>query len=223
MIAGQKSYGSNGLQNMLFPLEYMYLTQGEYSHTATHNGTYAMDFQGWGKNGRVYNCPYYAPFDCECVAKWGSKSPMVVWQSLNEVNFVDGTSGYACIGVVHDDNTPSIRVGITKRMGDELGRTGTYGNAYGDHVHIEVKKGKYSGYYQNNSGVWQLKNENHLYDLMGINDTVIVKDYYVNYNDQRVNYPWRSFSGVVPPTPSSEKKKHKFPWYMYNSKKLHRM
>lgn len=227
MIAGQKSYGSNGKQNMLFPLEYMWLTQGEYSHTATHNGTYAMDFQGEGKNGRVYRCPYYAPFDCTVVAKWGKNSPMIVWQSDNEVNFVDGTSGYACIGFVHDDHTASIRVGDKRKQGQVIGHTGTYGKAYGDHVHIEVKKGKYSGYYQNSYGEFQLRNPNHLYDLIGVNNTVLVHDYYINHAGNRVNYPWREFSGVTPPTPqptpTGEKTKKGYPWYVITSKKLHRM
>ena len=229
MKAGQRSYGSNGLQNMLFPLEYMYMTQGEYQYTYSHNGTYAMDFQGWGANGRVYHCPYYAPFDCTCVAKWGSNSPMAVWQSNNEVNFVDGTHGYACIGFVHDNNINSIHVGDTKRMGDVIGHTGTYGNVTGDHVHIEVKKGKYTGYYKNSHGVYQLKNENHLYDLMGVNNTVLTKDYYVNHQGTTVHYNWRSFSGVVPPhpptphPPTTWEKKEGYPWYTLTSKKLHRM
>ena len=222
MKAGQKSYGSNGLQNFLFPLEYMYITQGEYQYTYSHDGTYAMDFQGWGANGRVYNCPYYAPFDCTCVAKWGSSSPMLVWQSDKEVNFVDGTSGYACIGFVHDDHTARIRVGDKCKQGQVIGHTGTYGNASGDHVHIEVKRGKYAGYYKNNYGVYQLQAEAHLYTLIGVNNTVLTKDYYVNHQGTRIDYDWRLFSGGITP-PQPVHRKHKFPWYIYTSKKLHRM
>lgn len=222
MKAGQKSYGSNGLQNFLFPLEYMYITQGEYQYTYSHDGTYAMDFQGWGANGRVYNCPYYAPFDCTCVAKWGSNSPMLVWQSDKEVNFADGTSGYACIGFVHDDNTPHIRVNDKRTQGQVIGHTGTYGNVTGDHVHIEVKRGKYNGYYKNSYGIYQLKEEAHLYTLIGVNDTVLTKDYYVNHQGVRIDYDWRLFSGGITP-PQPVHRKHKFPWYIYTSKKLHRM
>ena len=223
MISGQKSYGSNGKQNFLFPLEYMYLSQGEYQYTYSHNGTYAMDFIGWGANGRINHCPYYAPFDCKCVAKWGSKSPMAVWQSIDEVNFVDGTTGYATIGFCHDNNLPSIVVGATRRQGDVIGHTGTYG-ASADHVHMEVKKGKYTGYYKNSYGVYQLKNENHIYDCVGVNNTVLYKDYYVNHQGTTITYNWRTFSGVVPPIPPiPHKKEHKYPWYTLTSKKLHRM
>ena len=44
MLAGQTGYGSNGKQNFLFPLDDMYLTQGSYTATYSHDGCYAMDF-----------------------------------------------------------------------------------------------------------------------------------------------------------------------------------
>ena len=47
MLAGQKGYGLNGLQNFLFPMENMYITQGSYTATYSHNGCYAMDFDGY--------------------------------------------------------------------------------------------------------------------------------------------------------------------------------
>lgn len=210
MIANQKSVGSNGYQNMLFPLEYMYITQGE-NGSYSHKGTYAIDFQGYGANGRIYNCPYYAPFDCTCVAIWGSTSPMIVWQSDNPVNLVNDISGlpkYMCIGFVHDDNTLSFHVGDTRKQGDIIGHTGTYGNVTGDHVHIEVCEGKYNGYHQNSDGVWMLNNEYHIYNACGINDTVLVVD---------GGYNWKQFTHTpIPPAPSIKKKK--FPWVLYSRK-----
>ena len=64
MQAGQKGVGLNGKQNFLFPLEVMWLTQGYYQYTYSHDHLYAMDFQGAGFNSqgnvvRVYNCPCY--------------------------------------------------------------------------------------------------------------------------------------------------------------------
>jgi len=224
MLAGEKSYGTNGKQNFLFPLEIMWLTQGSYSHTYSHNGAYAMDFQGAKKNSsgnvvREYNCPVYAPFDCHCVAKWGSHI-MVVWQSDNEVNFVDGTTGYACIGLVHDDNAPNIQIGATRNQGDIIAHTGTQG-ASSDHIHIEAKKGIYNGYYENSQGVYMMRDSTWLYNLMGVNDTILYKDYYVNQQGTKVDYDWKEFSevGPTPPTPVEvEKFKSDFPWVIYSRK-----
>ena len=214
MVANQTSYGSNGLQNFLFPLDEMYITQGSYTATYSHNGCYAMDFVGWNGTSQVTHYPYYAPFDCYLRVKWGSTSPMLVWESLAPVNFVDGTSDYACIGFVHDDNTPSFNIGETRRQGEIIGHTGTYGNASGDHVHIEAKKGTYDGYHQNSDGVWMLTNSTWLYDLMGVNDTTLYKTYYVNHNNVRVDYPWKEFT----PSPSYTHGKDKFPWVLYARK-----
>lgn len=212
MRAGQKSRGGNGYQNALFPLSFMYMTQGEGNNSYSHNGTYAMDFAGYGVNGVMTNCPYYAPFDCTCVAIWGSTSPMIVWESNDKVNYVDGTLDYMTIGFVHDDNTPSFHVGDTRSQGDVIGHTGTYGTAVGDHVHIEVAKGQYAGYRQNSYGIYMLRNPYHIYNALGINDTIIIKDYYVDQQGNTITYPW-SYFGLYSPYPKS-----KFPWVIYARK-----
>ena len=213
MLAGQTGYGLNGKQNFLFPLDDMYLSQGSYVATYSHNGCYAMDFIGWN-GSRVYQAPYYAPFDCHLVARWGSSSPMVVWQSDNEVNFVDGTVGYACIGFCHDDQVNTYPIGATRHQGDLIGHTGTYG-ASADHVHIEAKKGTYDGYHQNSYGVWMLTNSTWLYDLMGVNDTVLTKTYYIDGNGTRHDYPWNTFQWNIPvPTPPTPTERKKFPWFL---------
>ncbi len=212
MLAGQKSKGSNGYDNALFPLSFMYITQGEGNDSYSHNGTYAMDFSGWGINGYMPNSPYYAPFDCHCVAIWGSTSPMIVWESDNPVNYVDGTVDYMCIGFIHDDNTPSFHVGDTRSQGDLIGHTGTYGIATGDHVHIEIAKGQYAGYRQNSYGIYMLRNPYHIYNALGVNDTILVKDYYINNQSIRIDYPWDTFGLIIP------KGKSTFPWVLYSRK-----
>lgn len=228
MLAGERSFGTNGKENFLFPLEIMWLTQGSYTATYSHNGCYAMDFQGaqYNSNNQVvrrYHCPYYAPFSCRLVARWGSSSPMVMWQSIDEVNFIDGTTGYATIGFCHDDNVMNFTIGETRTQGQVIGHTGTYGAAAGaDHVHIEAKKGIYNGYYKNSNDVYMVRGSTWLYNLMGVNDTNLYKDYYVNHNNVRVNYNWREFEGSgptppIPPTPTY-KRDSKFPWVLYAKK-----
>lgn len=205
MLALHQYVGSNGKQNVVFPLEFMYMTQpegGSYSHA----GTYAMDFQGMSSpSTRQYRCPYYAPCDLQMVAISDSSSHGYVYTSINEVNFIDGTTGYFTILVAHDNT--SYSVGRRVAQGYELGKTGTYGNVTGDHVHIEVKKGQYEGLTQNSQGVWMLKNSTHLYDLIGVNDTVLLVDY---------GYNWREFSDTpIPPIPTTTPKA-KFPWVLYS-------
>ena len=206
MRAGERLVAPDGYEVMLFPLEYMNASQeegGGYSHA----GTLQMDFLGWGANGRVYNCPYYAPCSCSCVATTDSSTHNRVWQSDNMVHLADGTLGYVTFEVAHDDYPP-YNVGISVQQGTLIGRTGTAGFVTGDHVHFQCARGTYAGWEQvppNNN--WQLVNEMHIYDACYVNDTVIINGY---------NYNWREYQGGV--TPGEDTKKEKFPWVLYARK-----
>lgn len=204
MLANHTYVGQNNKQNTVFPLEYMYITQGE-NGGYSHQGSYAMDFQGYGASGRILHCPYYAPVDLRLVAIADSNAHSYVYTSLNQVNFIDGTSDYFTILVAHDNDV--YNVGRQVNQGQMLGKTGTYGIGTGDHVHMEVKKGTYEGCHTNSDGVYMLTNSTHLYDLFGVNDTVLVEDY---------NYNWREFGSS--PTPSGDNTYKKFPWVLYANK-----
>ena len=206
MRANQRLVAPDGYEVMLFPLEYMNASQeegGGYSHA----GTLQMDFLGWGASGRIYNCPYYAPCSCSCVATTDSSTHNRVWQSDNMVHLADGTLGYVTFEVAHDDNPP-YNVGISVTQGTLIGRTGTAGYVTGDHVHFQCARGTYAGWEQvppNNN--WQLRNEMHIYDACYVNDTVIINGY---------NYNWREYQGGV--TPEEDTKRDKFPWVLYARK-----
>lgn len=206
MAPNQRLVAADGYEVMLFPLEYMNASQPE-GGGFSHAGTLQMDFLGWGANGRIYNCPYYAPCSCSCVATTDSSTHNRVWQSDNMVHLADGTLGYVTFEVAHDDNPP-YNVGISVQQGTLIGRTGTAGYVTGDHVHFQCARGTYAGWEQvppNNN--WQLRNEMHIYDACYVNDTVIVNGY---------NYNWRTYDGPIP-TPTEEKK-DKFPWVLYARK-----
>lgn len=207
MLANHTYVGQNGKQNCVFPLEFMYLTQGENTGS-THKGTDAMDFQGmYNASTRRYRCPYYAPCDMTLVAIGDSNNHGYVYTSDNEVNFIDGTSGYFTIIVAHDNT--SYSVGRHVAQGQMLGQTGTYGRVSGDHVHMEAKKGQWQGLVENSYGIWHMKNSTHLYDLFGVDDTFLLVT---------GGYNWREFGDApIPPTPSYSRKA-RFPWVLYSKK-----
>ena len=194
MLAGERKIAPDGYEVMLFPLEYMYISQqegGGYSHA----GTLQMDFLGWGANGRVYNCPYYAPCTCRCVDITDTNANNRVYQSVDKVHLADGTLGIVTFEVAHDNNPPH-NIGDVVTQGDLLGRTGTAGYVTGDHLHYQCARGTYAGWEQvppNNN--WQLVNEMHIYDACYVDDTVLVEPY---------TYNWRiyGYHPVPPSTPS---------------------
>lgn len=214
MVAGQKSVGLNGLENFLFPLPYMFITQGEDPSGAggvlSHRGSYAIDFQGYGETGRIYNAPYYAPFTCRC-ARVNSDSS-VWWQSVNDVNFINGTSGPATIVFVHDDNYADNRVGDIKNQGDLIGHTGTAGNVTGDHVHIETAHGHQTSYYLNQWGVYCVTGSSSMYNNSGVDNTQLVRPTFPVGGP----YLWRDFGDVPPPV--QRKRADKYPWFIHNQR-----
>lgn len=135
MKAGQKSVGDNGLQNALFPIDVMYITQGS-GGGFSHSGTYAIDFVGWNGTSQVNRYPYYAPFDCT-LHRITSDRAGVEWRSDKEINTPKGKKKITLV-CYHDNDVPNMKVGTKKKQGDYLGRTGTAGYVTGDHVHFEV-------------------------------------------------------------------------------------
>lgn len=206
MKAYETLKADDGLEVMLFPLEYMNISQGEggsYSHAGSKN----IDFMGWNRYGRVLQCPYYAPCSLKCVAIPDPNANARVWQSIDKVHLADGTIDYVTIMFAHDDAPPTLN--SVRTQGDLIGRTGTTGNVTGDHVHMNVSKGTYAGMEQvPPKNVWQMKNSISIYNGCYVNDTVIVNG---------EGYNWRTWTGGVTPTPRP--KKSKFPWYIIYKKR----
>lgn len=197
----QRLIAPDGYEVMLFPMEYMNISQGEggsFSHDK------AMDFLGWNSLGRVYQCPYYAPCSCKCVAHFGS-SDNATWESLDKVHMPDGSLTKVTFCFNHDANPPAVGTVLTQ--GNLIGHSGVSGGATGDHMHFNTAIGDYQGYELIPGTQWyQLKNSSHIYDTCYVNDTVLVNDY---------GYNWRTYTAPPTPIPSD---KHKFPWFIYANK-----
>lgn len=205
MVANQRLVADDGYEVLLFPLEYMYMSQdegGNYSHLYT----YSIDFLGYDANGRVYHCPYYAPCSCKCVQVSNSGGNSRCYTSLNKVHWPDGTFDYVTFNMVHDNN-PISSLNDTFTQGDLIGHTGTAGNVTGDHLHLNVAKGSYQGFYDVGTGHYQLRNSKHIYNAMYVNDTVIRQGY---------GHNWRVFQGGITPTP--DYRKHKFKWVLFDKR-----
>ena len=206
MVAGQTLYDNDGYEVMLFPLEYMNISQGEYGDLSH---ALAMDFLGWNASGRVYQCPYYAPCTCKCVTHFGSDN--ATWESVNPVHCADGVIRKVTFAFNHDASPPAV--GTIINQGQLIGHTGTAGQVTGDHVHINTATGSYDGYQLipgTQLTAYELKNSDHIYDICYVNNTVLYNDY---------GYNWQVYQGGSPTPPSpTPTKEQKFPWVLYAEK-----
>ena len=193
MTPNQRLLDDQGNEVALFPMEYLYMSQGEHQ-------LYALDFLGWSANGRVLDCPCYAPFSC--IVTYTGNDHNMICQSLNKVRFVDGTLDYATVLVAHSDTAPA-GLGTVFTQGQLWYHTGNYGQSTGDHLHMEVAKGKKSW----DTGGLHLKDAYHMWDMLATNDTTV--SYGMSLN-------WRDYEGGV--TPSDQTKRKGFPWVLYARK-----
>ena len=186
MRAGQKSIGSNGKENILFPLDILNITQGELVSGDTHEDTWNIDYIG-----TTTRYPYYAPVSCKVVYT-SSSNGITIIESLDEVNYIDGRVDYFQAMFWHNDNL-LYQVGDVLSQGDLLGHTGTTGQVTGDHVHVGIGTGKYQGMTTSPEGHSILYNQYHQYDAFGINDTTIRNTW---------GYSWKEFPDSPPPPPA---------------------
>lgn len=149
-------------------MKYMNISQGS-NGGFSHSGTKAIDYLGWDKDGRVYQCPYYAPFDCTCTYK-SSDGAGIGWTSDSEVNTPSGKKKLTVV-FYHDNNLSEMSIGDKRKQGALIGHTGTAGHVTGDHAHIEVFLG--NAYASPNIENWQ---------AFYINGVTVINDWGYNWS-----------------------------------------
>lgn len=199
MIAGERiSY--NGYEVCLFPLDYLYCTQGNGAGTYSHCCNYATDWIG-----TYEEYPYYAPFSCHLVGTYPDGNGRA-YTSNDKVWTPSGLT-YVTILFYHDNNPPTQ---TSFNQGDLIGHTGRFGFALGDHVHLEQSNAQNSSLEASgmicDSGVcYKLSDGMQPYEI-----------YYLSGNETIVQTLSMTFITWDKPIPSK-----KFKWWM-SRKKLER-
>lgn len=128
MLAGETSVASDGYENALFPLDYVYCTQYNGPDTLSHCCGHPCDWIG-----PTDRYPYYAPFSMTQIANIPAEGT-TRWCSDRPVHTPLGLR-YVTVQFTHDDTAP---IGVSHlNQGQLVGHTGTAGFALGDHVHID--------------------------------------------------------------------------------------
>ena len=164
-ITGNVSGG--GLQLAVLPIHVINVTQSEFTPNFSHAGTEAVDMVGTSPR-----FPLYAPCDVICMAVDRAEAG-VVWQSQREVRRVDGSTGFITFNILHDDTHTNYNVGDTFKKGELFSHTGNSGNSFGDHLHIEASKEKFTKMWQNGG----LPNPSKLWYIFSSCDNVTKKTF----------------------------------------------
>lgn len=158
-------------QLAMFPMRCLNVTQG-MGGSGSHRGTRALDLAG--KDTGID--AVFAPFDGVIKKVWPSGNS--VWlESLSPVRFADGTVDYCTVMLTHDNLITDLRVGQTIKQGQVFYQEGTAGFATGNHVHLEVARGRFTGtgWHQNTYGTWVLNNARSPHTTLWLApDTIVV-------------------------------------------------
>lgn len=146
MQPNKKYVAADGYQYAMYPNPVMNITQsinGQYSHQGTNAIDDAQNDTGISTG--------YAPCDMVCVGTDYVNANCMFWQSTQPVHTSRYGLNYIFMCVAHDD-TADAYVGLTVKQGGQLFQEGTAGYASGNHNHIEVGVGQWSGIMYQASG-----------------------------------------------------------------------
>ena len=160
------------MQKAVLMMDYLRVTQGG-ENDYSHKGDKAVDIAG--KDGKIESLK--APFT-GTIKKIYKENNAVWLQSNDQVLYADGTIDYMTVLTLHDNDVSNLKVGYVIKQGEVYYDEGTKGFTTGNHIHLAVGKGKFtgSGWYQNNYGYWCINNQIDVNKGLFLLDTVKIID-----------------------------------------------
>lgn len=156
------------MEKPLYPSKNMRITQ-TYG-IGSHIDSYAIDEAG---NDQAIST-LVAPFT-GIIKKIYTQDANEVWlESVDEVEYPDGTIDYMTIMLAHSNNVSNLFVGKKINRGEAFYSEGTTGQATGNHCHIECGRGKFTGtgWHKNSNGNYSINNSKKPEECLWIDDTI---------------------------------------------------
>jgi len=202
------------MEKPLFPCEYIRITQG-YGE-GTHLDSYAID--NAGKDSGISDI--YAPYT-GIIKKIYTNDANEVWlESVEKVEFPDGTIDYMTMLFAHNDDISDLFVGKRINKGEAFYKEGKKGNTTGNHCHIECGKGKFigTGWHKNNAGYWSINNAKKPEECLWIDNTIKILDNY-KYNFKIISTQPVDKIDAITHQSVEINTDNNLPKYMYKTKK----
>ncbi len=168
------------MEKAMYPSKIIRITQKH--GVGTHARNFAVDEAGI--DGGISNL--IAPFTGVIKKIYTSDANEVWLESVEPVEYTDGTKDYMTIMFAHDNDVSNLKVGQVIKQGQVFYQEGTKGQATGNHVHFECGKGKFTGTgWHNDNGSWDINNGKRVDECLWIDDTYTIKDA-AGYNFKKV-------------------------------------
>ena len=161
------------IEKAVLIMDYLRVTQkgeGEYSH----KGDKAIDIAGKDTGIDTLKAPFTG-----VIKRIYAKDNSTWLESKDKVLYADGTMDYMTVLTIHDNDVSNLKVGSVVKQGESYYDEGRKGNATGNHIHLAVGKGKFTGngWYKNSYGSWCINNQIDVYKgLFLLNTDKIIND-----------------------------------------------
>ena len=157
------------MEKAVLMMDYLNVTQGSGGEFS-HKGDKAIDLAGKDDGIDSLKAPFTG-----IVKKIYQKNNAIWLESIDKVLYADGTIDYMTVLTMHDDSI-NLKQGDVIKQGIVYYKEGTKGYATGNHIHLAVGKGKFtgSGWYENSYGNWCINNQYDVYKALFLFDKVKV-------------------------------------------------
>lgn len=155
------------MEKAMYPSKIIRITQRD--HEGTHADCWATDEAC--QDGGISSL--FAPFT-GVIKKIYTQDANEVWlESVDKVEYPDGTKDYMIIMFCHDNDVSDLWVGKIIKQGEVFYSEGTKGNATGNHVHFECGKGKFTGtgWHKDAAGYWSINNGKKVTECLFVDDS----------------------------------------------------
>lgn len=160
------------MEKPIYPSKYMRITQGY--NIGSHVDSYAIDEAGTDSSISTLSAPFTG-----IIKKIYPQDANEVWlESIEPVEYPDGTIDYMTIMLAHSNDVSDLFVGKRINKNEPFYTEGTKGLATGNHCHIECGQGKFTGtgWYKNNGGSFSINNKKKPEECLWIDDSITIID-----------------------------------------------
>lgn len=137
----------------------------------SHKGDKALDISGKDTGIDSLKAPFTG------IIKRIYTNTNTVWlESIDRVKYADGTIDYMTVMTMHDNDVSNLKVGDIIKQGTIYYEEGRQGYTTGNHIHLAVGKGKFTGngWFLNSEGSWIVNNQYDVHKALYLLDSVKV-------------------------------------------------
>lgn len=158
------------MEKAVFMMDTLNVSQKANSNFS-HKGDKALDIAGKDTGIESLKAPFTG------IIKRIYANTNTVWlESIDKVKYADGTIDYMTVMTMHDNDVSNLKAGDIIKQGEIYYEEGRQGYTTGNHIHLAVGKGKFTGngWSLNDDGSWIINNQYDVHKGLYLLDSVNV-------------------------------------------------